>query len=154
MGHSSCQGMIRLQSLQLSRSSMVASLGSLCSTATDRRARIPNVRWTGGVPKENVGEGPADDSTERKKREPREANCGEQQRTTYQAWRHEQDTGEYADAPRFCKSATLEESQRYNHVLSPGRHDGAEPQLDGGLPFEDKKVPPTASWRKQKRRRD
>jgi len=51
---------------------------------------------------------------------------------TYHAWRGEQDAGEYADVPGFCKSATLEEVRKHGHVLTPGRYVGAEVQEDDG----------------------
>ena len=65
----------------------------------------------------------------------------------YHAWRGEEDSGEYADAPGFCKSATLEEVRKHGHVLTPGplrrrgaaegrrrtlrREDGADSPLNG-----------------------
>ena len=57
---------------------------------------------------------------------------------TYHAWRGEQEAGEFADIPGFCKSATLEEVRKHGHVLTPGRYVGAEPQEDDGEPFENK----------------
>ena len=57
---------------------------------------------------------------------------------TYHAWRGEEDAGEYADVPGFCKSATLDEIRKHGHVLTPGRFVGAEPQADDGEPFEEK----------------
>ncbi|MGH8473063.1 MAG: N-6 DNA methylase, partial [Gammaproteobacteria bacterium] len=57
---------------------------------------------------------------------------------TYHAWRGEKKAGEYADIPGFCKSATLEEVRKHDHVLTPGRYVGAEAQEDDGEPFEEK----------------
>ena len=57
---------------------------------------------------------------------------------TYHAWRGEEDAGDYADIPGFCKSAALEDVRRHGHVLTPGRYVGAPPQEDDGEPFEDK----------------
>ncbi len=57
---------------------------------------------------------------------------------TYHAWRGEEDTGEYADVPGFCKSASVDEIRKHGHVLTPGRYVGAEPQADDDEPFEDK----------------
>ena len=66
---------------------------------------------------------------------------------TYHAWRGEADAGEYADAPGFCKSATLEEVRKHGHVLTPGHYVGAEPQADDGEPFEQKMRRLAAQWR-------
>ena len=57
---------------------------------------------------------------------------------TYHAWRGEEEAGDYADIPGFCKSALLEEMRKHGHVLTPGRYVGAEPQEDDGEPFEAK----------------
>ena len=68
---------------------------------------------------------------------------------TYHAWRGEEDAGEYADVPGFCKSATLEEVRKHDHVLTPGRYVGAEPQADDGEPFVEKMARLSAQWREQ-----
>ena len=57
---------------------------------------------------------------------------------TYHAWCTGKDNNGYADVPGFCKSAPLDEVRRHGHVLTPGRHVGAEPQEDDGEPFEEK----------------
>ncbi len=57
---------------------------------------------------------------------------------TYHAWRGEEDAGEYADTPGFCRSAPLEEVRKHGHVITPGRYVGAEAPEDDGEPFEDK----------------
>ena len=54
---------------------------------------------------------------------------------TYHAWLGKEGSGEYADVPGFCKSATLEEMRKHGHVLTPGRYVGAAPQEDDGEPF-------------------
>ena len=64
---------------------------------------------------------------------------------TYHAWRDRSD--EYEDVPGFCKSATLEEVAKHDHVLTPGRYVGAEPQPDDGEPFEEKMTRLAAQWR-------
>jgi len=57
---------------------------------------------------------------------------------TYHAWRGDQDTGDYADIPGFCKSASTAEISSHGHVLTPGRYVGAEAVEDDGEPFEEK----------------
>ncbi len=68
---------------------------------------------------------------------------------TYHAWRGEQEAGEYADVPGFCKSATLEEVRKHGHVLTPGRYVGAEAVEDDGEPFEQKMKRLVATLRQQ-----
>ena len=68
---------------------------------------------------------------------------------TYHAWRGGKGAGEYADVPGFCKSATLEEIRKHDHVLTPGRYVGAAPQEDDGEPFEEKMARLSAQWREQ-----
>jgi type I restriction enzyme M protein len=67
---------------------------------------------------------------------------------TYHAWRGLGDD-EYADVPGFCKSATLEEVRRHDHVLTPGRYVGAEAPEDDGEPFDAKMRRLAAEWREQ-----
>jgi len=66
---------------------------------------------------------------------------------TYHAWRG--GSGDYADVPGFCKSASLEEIRKHGHVLTPGRYVGAEPQPDDGEPFHEKIARLAAQWREQ-----
>ena len=68
---------------------------------------------------------------------------------TYHSWRGEENAGEYADVPGFCKSASLKEMRKHGHVLTPGRYVGAAPQEDDGEPFEDKMKRLVAQLRKQ-----
>jgi type I restriction enzyme M protein len=68
---------------------------------------------------------------------------------TYQAWRGEQEAGEYADVPGFCKSAALDEVRKHGHVLTPGRYVGAEAQEDDGEPFDEKMRRLAATLREQ-----
>ncbi|HXG25924.1 MAG TPA: class I SAM-dependent DNA methyltransferase [Candidatus Binatia bacterium] len=69
--------------------------------------------------------------------------------TTYHAWRGEEDAGEYADVPGFCKSAPLDDVRKHGHVLTPGRYVGAEAQQDDGEPFEEKMKRLVATLREQ-----
>jgi type I restriction enzyme M protein len=57
---------------------------------------------------------------------------------TYHAWRGENNAGEYADVPAFCRSAALDDVRKHGHVLTPGRYVGAEAQQDDGGLFEEK----------------
>ena len=68
---------------------------------------------------------------------------------TYRAWQGKDGMDEYADEPGFCKSASLEEIQKHDHVLTPGRYVGAAPQEDDGEPFEDKMARLSKDWREQ-----
>ena len=54
----------------------------------------------------------------------------------YHAWRDGATV--YEDLPGFCKSAPLDEVRRHDHVLTPGRYVGAEPQPEDGEPFDAK----------------
>ena len=67
---------------------------------------------------------------------------------TYHAWRGSGHDG-YADVPGFCKSATLEEVRKHDHVLTPGRYVGAEALEDDGEPFDAKMKRLAAEWREQ-----
>jgi len=68
---------------------------------------------------------------------------------TYHAWRGESDAGEYVDIPGFCKSATLDEIRKHDHVLTPGRYVGAAAQEEDDEAFADKMRRLAAQWRAQ-----
>ena len=70
--------------------------------------------------------------------------------STYHAWRSEDGAGNYADVAGFCKSASLEEVRKHDHVLTPGRYVGVEPQPEDGEPFEEKMARLTAQWQEQR----
>ena len=55
---------------------------------------------------------------------------------TYHQWRGK--GKKYKDIKGFCKSATLEEIQKHNFVLTPGRYVVIKDEIDDGIPFEDK----------------
>jgi type I restriction enzyme M protein len=67
----------------------------------------------------------------------------------YHAWRGDQGAGAYADAPGFCKSATLDDIRKHGYVLTPGRYVGAEAIEDDSEPFEEKMRRLTATLRQQ-----
>jgi type I restriction enzyme M protein len=69
---------------------------------------------------------------------------------TYHAWRGDNNAGEYADVPGFCRRATLDEIRKHGHVLTPGRYVGAEAAEDDGEPFEEKMKRFTATLRDQR----
>ncbi len=54
---------------------------------------------------------------------------------TYHNWRK---GGDYEDIKGYCKSATIEEIQKHNHVLTPGRYVGIPDEKDDSIPFEEK----------------
>ncbi len=56
---------------------------------------------------------------------------------TYHEWR-KKDGGEYEDMQGFCKSATLEDINKHDAVLTPGRYVGIPEEEDDGIPYEDK----------------
>lgn len=55
---------------------------------------------------------------------------------SYHAWRRKESG--YADAPGFCKAATLADVRKQGYVLTPGRYVGTEDLEDDGEPFADK----------------
>ena len=69
---------------------------------------------------------------------------------TYHAWRGEKNAGKYADVAGFCKSATLEDIRKHDHVLTPGRYVGSAEQEEDGEPFEEKMRRLSALWREQR----
>ena len=68
---------------------------------------------------------------------------------TYHAWRGDADAGGYADAPAFCKVATLEEIKANGYVLTPGRYVGAAADEADGEPFAEKMARLTATLEQQ-----
>jgi type I restriction enzyme M protein len=57
----------------------------------------------------------------------------------YHAWRQDGETSEdYVNAPGFCRAVKLEEIQKHDYVLTPGRYVGAEEGEDDDEAFADK----------------
>lgn len=57
---------------------------------------------------------------------------------TYHAWRGESKDGTYEDVAGYCKGATLDDIQKNDYVLTPGRYVGVAEEEDDGIPFEEK----------------
>ncbi len=60
---------------------------------------------------------------------------------TFHAWQLGED---YENVPGFCFSATLDDIEKHDYVLTPGRYVGSEEQEDDGEVFADKMVRLTA----------
>jgi len=65
---------------------------------------------------------------------------------TYHNWQRDE---EYEDIPGYCKSSTLEEIQKNDYVLTPGRYVGAPEAEDDGIPFPEKMEKLTARLKTQ-----
>ena len=55
----------------------------------------------------------------------------------------------YADIAGYCKSAKLEDIQKHDYVLTPGRYVGAAAEEDDGEPFADKMARLTSTLKEQ-----
>jgi len=66
---------------------------------------------------------------------------------TYRQWRSRE--SKYENIKGFCKSATLEEIQKHNFVLTPGRYVGIPDEIDDGISFEEKMGKLTAELKEQ-----
>ena len=69
---------------------------------------------------------------------------------TYNAWRSEEGTAEYADVPGFCKSTPPNVVRDHDYVLTPGRYVGTEAHDDDNEPFGDKFRLLVAQFREQR----
>lgn len=65
---------------------------------------------------------------------------------TYHNWRKSEN---YHNIKGFCKSATIEEIEKHNHVLTPGRYVGIEAVEDDGISFETKMAALTSTLKQQ-----
>ncbi len=65
---------------------------------------------------------------------------------TLHAWQQEK---EYEDKAGFCYSATLDEIEKNDFVLTPGRYVGSEATEDDGIPFAEKMTDLTAKLKEQ-----
>jgi len=66
---------------------------------------------------------------------------------TYHEWKKK--NGKYEDVKGFCKSAKLEDIQKHNYVLTPGRYVGIPDEEDDGIPFEEKMQKLTGELKEQ-----
>ena len=71
---------------------------------------------------------------------------------TYHAWREGAEG--YADEPGFCKSASLEEVAKHDHVLTPGRYVGMPPPEEDSEPFAEKMARLAAELQEQQSEAD
>ncbi|MGO2118502.1 MAG: type I restriction-modification system subunit M [Fusobacterium sp.] len=55
---------------------------------------------------------------------------------TYHSWRNKD--GEYEDEKGYSKAVKLEEIQKQDYILTPGRYVGIKDEEDDGIPFEEK----------------
>jgi len=67
---------------------------------------------------------------------------------TYHAWRRE-NKQKYEDILGFCKSVKLEEVEKHNFILTPGRYVGVPKEVDDGIPFEEKMARLTKELKEQ-----
>ncbi|MBT4124191.1 MAG: SAM-dependent DNA methyltransferase [Candidatus Pacebacteria bacterium] len=65
---------------------------------------------------------------------------------TYHNWRNNK---KYQDIKGFCKSATIEEIQKHDYAMTPGRYVGIPEEEDDGIPFEKKMADLTKTLSKQ-----
>lgn len=54
----------------------------------------------------------------------------------YHEWRNKE--SKYEDVKGLCKSAKIEEIEKHNFILTPGRYVGIPDEEDDGIPFEEK----------------
>lgn len=57
---------------------------------------------------------------------------------TYRSFIGEERYSKYQDVPGYCKVSTIEEIEKNNFVLTPGRYVGAEDIEDDGEQFKEK----------------
>lgn len=66
---------------------------------------------------------------------------------TYHAWRGE--SGRYEDIAGFCKSVTLDEIRKHDHILTPGRYVGFEQKEEDDEAYDEKMKRLTSELAKQ-----
>ncbi len=68
---------------------------------------------------------------------------------TYHNWRGKDWETKYKDVPGFCKSASIEELRKNNHILTPGRYIEFKEAEDDGQEFSEKMNQLTVSLKEQ-----
>ncbi len=68
---------------------------------------------------------------------------------TYHHWRSKEWETYYKNIPGFCKSATLEEIRKNNHILTPGRYIDFKEEEEDGEAFEQKMKSLTSALKEQ-----
>jgi type I restriction enzyme M protein len=68
---------------------------------------------------------------------------------TYHNWRSKDWEKTYKDVPGFCKSATIADVRKNNHILTPGRYIDFKEVEDDGEAFEEKMKQLTATLKEQ-----
>jgi type I restriction enzyme M protein len=59
------------------------------------------------------------------------------------------DESSYQNIKGYCKSATIEDIRKHNHVLTPGRYVGIPDEEDDGIPFSEKMADLTTTLQQQ-----
>ncbi|MBU0710642.1 type I restriction-modification system subunit M [bacterium] len=68
---------------------------------------------------------------------------------TYHNWRGKEWQEKYKNVPGFCKSATIQEIRKNNHILTPGRYIDFIEAEDDGLAYEEKMQHLTSTLKEQ-----
>ncbi|MEQ8222444.1 MAG: class I SAM-dependent DNA methyltransferase [Candidatus Eremiobacterota bacterium] len=72
--------------------------------------------------------------------------------STYHNWRNKD--GSYEDIPGFCKSASIEEIEKHDFILTPGRYVGIGESEEDEEPFDEKMKRLTGDLAEQLKRSD
>lgn len=68
---------------------------------------------------------------------------------TYHNWRDKEYQEKYKDIPGFCKSASIQDVRKNNHILTPGRYIDFKETEEDGQAFEEKMLQLTATLKGQ-----
>jgi type I restriction enzyme M protein len=67
----------------------------------------------------------------------------------YHSWRSKEWEQKYKDVPGLCKSASIDEIRKNNHILTPGRYIEFKEEEDDGIAFEDRMKKLTSELKEQ-----